>query len=80
MEKQNVTLSLSREVLKRVKMLAAEQDTSVSAIMERLLSEFASHQAGYRQARQDHLALLKAGFDLGTEGTPTWTREELHER
>ncbi len=80
MDKQNITLSLSKDVLKRVKVMAAEQDTSVSAIMERLLSNYASHHEGYRQARQDHMALLKASFDLGTEGARTWTREELHER
>ncbi|OGO16859.1 MAG: CopG family transcriptional regulator [Chloroflexi bacterium RBG_16_48_8] len=80
MEKQNITLSLSKDVLRRVKVLAAEQDTSVTAIMERLLSEYATHHEGYRQARQDHMALLRSGFDLGTEGAPSWTREELHER
>ena len=80
MGKQNITLSLSKEVLRRVKVLAAEQDTSVTAIMEKLLSDYATHQEGYRQARQDHLELLKSGLDLGTKGVASWTREELHER
>ncbi len=59
MEKQNVTLSLPRDLINRVKVLAAEQDSSISAILERLLSEYANHQDGYRQARQDHASLLK---------------------
>jgi predicted transcriptional regulator len=80
MEKQNITLSLSKEVLRRVKVLAAEQDTSVTAIMEKLLSDYATHHEGYRQARQDHLELLQSGLDLGTKGVASWTREELHER
>ncbi len=63
-----------------VKVLAAEQDTSVTAIMEKLLSDYAAHYEGYRQARQDHLELIKSGLDLGTEGVSNWTREELHER
>jgi hypothetical protein len=60
--------------------LAAEQDTSVTAIMEKLLSEYAIHHEGYRQARQDHLELIKAGLDLGTNGVASWAREDLHER
>ena len=80
MKKQNITLSLSKEVLRRVKVLAAERDTSVTAIMEKLLSDFATHQEGYRQARQDHLGLIRSGLNLGTEGIAGWTREELHER
>ena len=61
-------------------MLAAEQDTSVTAIMEKLLSDYATHHEGYRQARQDHLELIRAGLDLGTDGVASWTREDLHER
>ena len=80
MEKQNITLSLSKEVLRRIKVLAAEQDTSVTAIMEKLLSDYATHHEGYRQARQDHLGLIRAGLDLGTDGAASWTREDLHER
>lgn len=80
MEKQNITLSLSKEVLRRVKVLAAEKDTSVTAIMEKLLSDYATHHEGYRQARQDHLGLIRAGLDLGTDGAASWTREDLHER
>ena len=80
MEKQNITLSLSKEVLRRVKVIAAEQDTSVTAIMEKLLSDYAAHHEGYRQAHQDHLELIKSGLDLGTEGVSNWTREDLHGR
>ncbi len=72
MEKQNVTLSLPRDLIKRVKVLAAEQDSSISAILERLLSEYANHQDGYRQARQDHASLLKNSFELGTGGSSSW--------
>ena len=80
MEKQNVTLSLPRNLIKRVKVLAAEQDSSISAILERLLSEYASNQDGYRQAHQDHASILKNGFELGTGGSSSWGRDELHDR
>jgi calcineurin-like phosphoesterase len=29
---------------------------------------------------QRQLAMLEYGFDLGTKGNITWSREELHER
>lgn len=34
----------------------------------------------YRQARDRHLELVKEGFDLGTGGSITWSRESLHDR
>ncbi|HEY3245663.1 MAG TPA: ribbon-helix-helix protein, CopG family, partial [Phycisphaerae bacterium] len=37
-EYQNVTLSVPRDLLKRVKRLAADRDTSVSALMTEALS------------------------------------------
>jgi len=30
--------------------------------------------------RRHHLAWLERGADLGTQGTISWQREELHER
>ncbi len=80
MEKQNITLSLPKRLLKRLKVLAAEQETSVSAIMERLLAQYAAQHEAYLRARQDHKALMDQGFDLGSQGKRTWSREEIHER
>jgi plasmid stability protein len=80
MEKQNITLALPRDVMKRVKVMAAEQGVSVSALMENLLQERLARHEGYEQARQRQMAALTAGFNLGTKGERSWTREELHER
>lgn len=80
MEKQNITLALPKNVMKRVKVMAAEQGISVSALMERLLQEQLARHEGYEQARQRQAASLAEGFDLGTRGGRSWTREELHER
>lgn len=80
MEKQNITLALPKNVLKRVKVLAAERGTSVSALMERLLKQHLARHEGFEQARQRQTALLAEGLDLGTKGKRNWTREDLHER
>lgn len=80
MEKQNITLALPKEVLKRVKVMAAGEGTSVSALMEHLLQERLARHEGYEQAHQRQAALMAKGVDLGTKGERSWTREELHER
>jgi predicted transcriptional regulator len=40
-EHQNITLSVPRDVLRRVKRLAADRDTSVSALMTEALARLA---------------------------------------
>ena len=35
---------------------------------------------GYRRAPERQLRVLQRGFDLGTRGKTTWTRESVHER
>ena len=80
MEKQNITLALPKDVMKRVKVMAAEQGVSVSALMEHLLQDQLARHEGYEQARGRQTASLAAGFELGTKGERSWTRGELHER
>jgi hypothetical protein len=80
-EKQNVTLALPKRLLRRVKVAAAERDTSVSAILTRLLEDFVrSNEDDYERAKRHAVAAMKKGYDLGTHGKRTWTRDELHER
>jgi predicted transcriptional regulator len=78
MEKQNITLSLPKDVLQKVKFLAARQETSVSGLLTRALEEIVSREEGYEAARRSHLAQLETGLDLGTRGARPWIREELH--
>jgi len=80
MEKQNITLALPAEFLKRVKVLAAERGTSISALMQDLLEEHLARHEGYQQARRRQSVLLRRGIDMGTRGKRAWTREGLHER
>lgn len=80
MEKQNITLALPKDVLRRVKVLAAERGTSVSALMQRLLEQHLAWHEGYEQARKRQVALLERGLNLGTYGERSWSREDLHDR
>jgi predicted transcriptional regulator len=77
---QNITLSLPRELLKRIKRLATDRDTSVSALMTETLTRLADEDRGYSAARRRGLAALRTARSLGSNGNPGWSRDELHER
>jgi hypothetical protein len=78
--KRNITLSLPADVLKRVKRLAADRETSVSAMMADALARLADEDRRYKSARKRSIAAMRSARSLGTEGRRTWTRDELHER
>lgn len=77
---RNITLSLPRETLKRVRLLAVEREESVSGMLAETLEQLVREADLYEQARQDHLAVLGEDLDLGTGGAITWNRDSLHER
>ncbi len=77
---RNITLSLSEETLREIKVIAAKRNTSVSALMAKKLQELIDEETGYAKAKKQALALLEQGFSLSTDGAINWSREELHER
>jgi hypothetical protein len=79
-EKQNITLSLPRALLKRVKRVAVDRDTSMSALMTEALSQLADKDRRYSAARKRAVAALRSPRSLGTGGRRTWSRDDLHER
>lgn len=80
MEMQNITLSLPKETLLKVKLLAVRQGTSVSGLLRAELERLVTEEDAYLRAKQRHLRLLAEGIDLGTHGEIQMTRDELHER
>lgn len=80
MEKQNVTLSLPRALLKKAKTLAVMKDRSLSDLLRETLEEKVKEETGYQRAKNRQIAFMKKGFDLGTKGKISISREELHER
>jgi hypothetical protein len=79
-ETQNITLSLPRALLKRVKRLAADRETSVSSLMTEALSRLADEDRRYSAAKMRALAAMKSARSLGTRGRRSWTRDQLHAR
>ena len=80
MNRQNVTLSLPKLLLKKAKVIAARREKSLSELLRESLEEKVREANGYKKARQKQLKLLKEGLDLGTKGRITTTRDEVHDR
>jgi hypothetical protein len=79
-EYQNITLSIPKEVLKKVKHIAIEKNTSVSGLLSQTLEDIVNQETGYQRAKERQLILMESGIDIGLSGKRKWNREELHER
>ncbi len=76
--KTNITLKLDADLLREIRILAAEQDTSISALLAARLEEIVRQRRTYDRARKRALARLREGLDM--QWTPPRSRDELHER
>jgi hypothetical protein len=76
--KTNVTLKVDADLLREARILAAEEGTSISAMLALRLEQAVLERRGYQEARRRALARLRRGFDLGWN--PPRSRDELHER
>jgi predicted transcriptional regulator len=76
--KQNITLSLDKEIIRKSKILAANRETSVSGLLSESLRHAVEHEDAYEAAKRKALHNLDKGFHMG--GKRTWKRDELHER
>lgn len=80
MQRQNITLSLPRDIIKKAKIVAIKKDTSLSNLIRQILEEIVKEDEGYDLAMKKHFEILKEGLDFNLKGKIPWTREELHER
>jgi predicted transcriptional regulator len=75
---RNITVRLDAETLRRARMLAAREGSSVSRMLARAIADMVREDEAYEAAKRDALALLDRGFHWG--GRIRATRDELHER
>jgi len=73
-----VTISLSRQVLKKAKILAARRETSISGLLAQEIELLIGNEEAYERAQRQAMALLDQGFHLG--GVIGAGRDKLHER
>ncbi len=78
MKKTNITLKLDSDLLRRVKVLAAEKGTSVSAMLTTKLEEVVTKDRAYEEAMRRALALMRES--TGSDWQKPESRDELHER
>ncbi|HEX3036627.1 MAG TPA: ribbon-helix-helix protein, CopG family [Thermodesulfobacteriota bacterium] len=74
----NLTITIDDEVLKRARLKALEQGTSVNAVLREYLEAY----AGVRQRQEEAIEnLLRLSHGSRSKrGGKRWTRDELHER
>jgi hypothetical protein len=75
---KNITISVEDSVLREVRRIAVEQDTTVNGLVRRYLNELAGEKKKRAKLRSDLLRLfpqMKARV-----GRISWKREELHAR
>jgi hypothetical protein len=76
-QKQNVTISVSPEIVRKAKILAAKRSTSISGLIAEQIEILVGAEEAYERSERSALALLEEGFHLG--GRITASRDELHE-
>jgi hypothetical protein len=76
--KAKVTLTIDADLLREARILAAQEGTSVSALIRERLEDLVMRNKHYESARGRAMARLKTGYDL--QWTKPRSRDELHER
>jgi plasmid stability protein len=75
---RRITLTLGDGLIRKLLVLAARRNRSVSALLREELSRLVGEGESYEIARQTALERLERGAHLG--GSPLPARDELHER
>ena len=76
--RQNITVAIDKQLLKRARAFAAQRGTSISAMLADELQKAIARETAYQQAQAKALAQLIAPFRLGGGKMPA--REALHDR
>jgi hypothetical protein len=74
----NLTITVDDQVLKKARLRALEQGTSVNALLREYLSRFAGAASSHEEAVEGLIQLAKTA--RAGRGRRRWTRDELHER
>ncbi|MFU8858599.1 MAG: hypothetical protein ACNA8S_16535 [Deferrisomatales bacterium] len=76
--RQNLTIALSPETIRKAKVLAARRNTSVTGLVATLVERLVEEEERYETAQRAALSYLEDGFPLG--GQILASREQWHER
>ena len=76
--KAKVTLKIDAELLHELRVVAAEEGRSITALLTDHLAAIVCERQRFDKARPRALARLREGLDL--QWTPLKSRDRLHER
>jgi len=75
---KNITITMPDDLARRVRVLAAEADTSMSQYLCQLTSEKVGSDDSYEIAMRRYFSRNRGGLRLAGQKLPT--REEIHDR
>jgi hypothetical protein len=79
MEQQNITLSVSKDLLQRARLIAAKRNISLSELIDEYFENMNAEEEGYQRAQAFCLDRIKDGYEIDAK-PGLLTRSELHER
>lgn len=74
----NLTITVDNVVLKKARIRALEQGTSVNTVLREYLESYAGARGAHESALDNLLRLAETA--TSRRGRKRWTRDELHER
>ncbi len=77
--RQDLTLQLDRDTIRKARVLAAKRSTSISRLVAAEIDRLVREDDAYERAKGEALPELERGFDLGSEGRLA-KRDELYDR
>ena len=75
----NLTITVDERLLKRARIKAIQEGTSVNAVLRDQLERYAGSDKT-RSALEDFASLAAASTASSGPGGRTWTRDDLHDR
>jgi len=77
----NITLSLDDKLVKEVRKIAVERDTTLTGLVREYLEKIAAESASTGRKRREREALERTFREFHFKmGTRTWKRADLYER
>ena len=76
--RQNITITLDKELISAGKIIASQRGTSLNRMLREELEKLIRTARNYETAKQRAIIQMKTGFDSGCASYPS--RDELYER
>jgi len=77
----NVTFSVDDKLVKEVRKIAVDRDTTLTGLVREYLEQLATENAAAGRKRREHVALQRTFAEIRLRvGERNWKREDLYER